>query len=110
MTLKIINLFFRFYFMIQRFGAILLFYKPYLIWSFAATILLISLGSEYAVICLAKLFLTGFLWYFLSETTAKRKLIFYKNLGISSFKLFGIIYIIDIFITSLFYKLIGVFI
>mgnify|MGYP003109101263 CR=1 FL=1 len=96
--------------MIHRFGAILLFYKPYLIWSFGVTILLLSLGSDLAVICVVKLFLTGFLWYFLSETTAKRKLLFYKNLGISSFKLFGIIYLIDIFITSLFYKLIGVYI
>tara|TARA_R110000850_G_scaffold37947_1_gene99517 strand:+ start:754 stop:1044 length:291 start_codon:yes stop_codon:yes gene_type:complete len=96
--------------MIHRFGAILLFYKPYIIWSVGITILLLSLGSEFPVICISKLFLTGFLWYFLSETTAKRKLLFYKNLGISSFKLFGIIYIIDILITSLLYKLIGVFI
>jgi len=96
--------------MLQRFGAILHFYKPYVFWSFGVTLFLMIFESNLAVICIAKLFLITFLWYILSETTAKRKLIFYKNLGISTFNLFGIIFIIDIFITGLFYKLIGVFI
>jgi hypothetical protein len=96
--------------MLQRFGAILLFYKPYVFWSFGVIIFFMVFETHLAVICVAKLFLIAFLWYFLSETTAKRKLIFYKNLGISSFKLFGMIFIIDIFITGLLYKLIGVFI
>ncbi|TYB79936.1 hypothetical protein ES674_07140 [Bizionia myxarmorum] len=94
----------------QRFGAILLFYKPYVFWSFCVTIFLMVFETKLIIIAIAKLFLLTFLWYFLSETTAKRKLIFYKNLGISSLKLFGVVYIIDIFINTIFYKLIGVYI
>ncbi|PWI31700.1 hypothetical protein DI383_00900 [Flavobacteriaceae bacterium LYZ1037] len=94
----------------QRLGAIFIFYKPYIFWSFGITLFLIAFKSNLVVIYIAKFFLTAFLWYFLSETTAKRKLLFYKNLGISSLKLFGIMYLIDIFITSLLFKLISVFI
>ncbi|EGV42652.2 hypothetical protein BZARG_3008 [Bizionia argentinensis JUB59] len=94
----------------NRFGAILLFYKPYVLWSLGVTLFLISVDSDFIVICAAKLFLLTFLWYFLSETTAKRKLIFYKNLGISTLKLFSVLYIIDILITSLFFKVFNVFI
>lgn len=95
--------------MIHRFGAILLFYKPYVFWSFAVTLFLMAFETKLIIIAIAKLFLIAFLWYVLSETTAKRKLIFYKNLGISSLKLFAMVYIIDIFINTLLYKLIGVF-
>lgn len=96
--------------MIQRFGAILLFYKPYVLWSFGVTLFLMAFKSNLAIIYMAKLFLIIFLWYFLSKTTAKRKLLFYKNLGISTLKLFSVIYIIDVFITTFFFKLIGDFI
>ncbi|MGY0391965.1 hypothetical protein ACW5R3_05330 [Bizionia sp. KMM 8389] len=94
----------------QRFGAILLFYKPYILWSIGLVLLLMSLSYNLAIICIAKLFIVGFLWYFLTETTAKRKLIFYKNLGISNLKLFFTTYVIDISITYLVYQLIDVFV
>ncbi len=35
----------------------------------------------------------------MKETNAKRKLIFYKNLGILNFRLFSTLFLIDIFIT-----------
>ena len=96
--------------MMQRIGAILLFYKPYALWSFGVTLFLIAFKSNLAIIYISKLFLIVFLWYFLSETTARRKLLFYKNLGISTLKLFSITYFIDVFITTFFFKLIGDFI
>ncbi|PLB20772.1 MAG: hypothetical protein TRG1_340 [Flavobacteriaceae bacterium FS1-H7996/R] len=40
-----------------------------------------------------------FLAYFINESSFKQKLIFYKNLGISTFKLFFIFFIIDAFLT-----------
>jgi len=45
---------------------------------------------------LLKLFLIIVLWYFITETHAKRKLIFYKNLGVSTLKLFAIFFLIDV--------------
>lgn len=54
----------------------------------------------YAII--VKLFLTLFIWYITTEINAKQKFIFYKNLGISTFKFFSVLYLIDIFITITF--------
>jgi hypothetical protein len=51
-----------------------------------------------------------FLWYLVTETNARRKLIFYKNLGISSFKLFSSLFIIDISIMIVYIILIKEFI
>ncbi|GAL72199.1 hypothetical protein JCM19302_2116 [Jejuia pallidilutea] len=39
------------------------------------------------------------MWYFITETQAKRKLVFYKNLGISTLKLFALFYLIDIILS-----------
>ena len=51
-------------------------------------------------ILIVKLFLVVFLWYLLNETHAKRKLVLYKNLGISTLKLFSYLFIIDL-VTSI---------
>jgi len=93
-----------------RFGAILLFYKPYFLWSIGVNITLLIFNPSIPPILISKLFLICFLWYVLSETSAKRKLIFYKNLGISSLKLFSTVFLIDIFITLSFLLLIKEFI
>lgn len=94
----------------QRFGAILLFYKPYFLWSIGINIVLLTFSPSIPPILISKLFLTIFLWYIVNETRSKRKLIFYNNLGISSFKLFSTIFLIDIFITSCFLLLVKEFI
>jgi hypothetical protein len=95
--------------MTQRFGAILLFYKPYFLWSLAINILLIILKYNLFILSIVKILLIGFLWYFITETNGKRKLIFYNNLGISSLRLFSTLFLIDIFITLLFFNLITAF-
>ncbi len=46
-----------------------------------------------------KLLLTIFVWSMVNETKAKRKLIIYKRLGISTIKLFSILFLVDISIT-----------
>lgn len=94
----------------QRFEAILLFYRPYFLWSIAINIILLTFSPFIPPIILSKLLLTIFLWYLVTETKAKQKLIFYKNLGISTFKLFASIFLIDIFITLVFTLLISEFI
>jgi len=57
------------------------------------------MGYSLVPILIIKLFLVVLLWYFINETHAKQKLIFYKNLGISSLKLFGYLFIIDLFLS-----------
>ncbi len=82
-----------------RFLAILTFYKPFVVWSFIATVIIAFFNPYVAPAIVTKLFLTVFAWYYVSETPNKRKLTFYKNLGISPFKLFSIMFIVDSLLT-----------
>lgn len=85
--------------MIHRLEAIVLFYKPYFLWSMAVTILII-IFSPYILTCITtKLLLTIFIWYYTNETSSKRKLVFYKNLGISTRELFLAVFLIDTLIS-----------
>ena len=81
----------------RQLSSIFIFYRPFILWSFGINILFSFISYSLIPILLVKLLLTTFLWYFLNETNAKRKLVLYKNLGISTFKLFSLIYIIDLF-------------
>ena len=94
----------------QQLRMILVFYRPLFLWSFAVNILITIMNPEFIPAVLTKLFLVILLWYIITETQAKQKLMFYKNLGISTVKLFSILYFIDIFITISFLLIVKVFI
>lgn len=81
----------------QQLFSIFIFYRPLILWSFGINTFLSFLKYEIIPIAIVKLLLVAFLWYFLNETNAKRKLVFYKNLGISTLKLFAFLYLIDLF-------------
>jgi len=94
----------------QQFLSILTFYKPFIVWSFIINIVMAVLNPFIIPAITTKLFLIIFVWYLINETNARRKLIFYKNLGISPIKLFSTLFFIDIFITVSFLVLIKEFI
>jgi len=71
------------------------FYKTYIPWSFIITLLLGFVDSYYIPAVISKLFLTVFAWYVTNETSSKRKLTFYKNLGISTQLLFVSMFVLD---------------
>ncbi|TDU42710.1 hypothetical protein BXY82_0103 [Gelidibacter sediminis] len=96
--------------MTQRLGAILLFYKPFFLWSMAVNVMILIFNPYILPSIITKLFLTFFVWYLVRETSAKRKLIFYKNLGISTLRLFCSLYIVDIVITLTFLLLMKAFV
>jgi len=79
----------------QRFEAILLFYRPFFLWSFMANIVITMFNPTLFYAMIAKLFLTVFAWFFISETSAKRKLALYNSRGYSTFQLFASIFFID---------------
>jgi hypothetical protein len=85
-----------------RFLAILSFYKPFVVWSLLVTAVVAFFNAQIAPAIATKLFLTVFAWYYVSETPNKRKLTFYKNIGISPFKLFSIMFILDCFLTVIY--------
>ncbi|ARV09067.1 hypothetical protein BTO05_05235 [Winogradskyella sp. PC-19] len=86
----------------HRLLAILAFYKPFVVWSLVITAVIGFLNSHLAPALIIKLFLTVFAWYYVHETSQRRKLTFYKNLGISPLKLFSIIFMIDCILTIVF--------
>ncbi len=92
-----------------QFLAVLRFYKTFMVWSFIANAIIGFFNPVIVPALITKLFLTVFAWYYVSETTTKRKLTFYKNLGISTFKLFSIIFIVDSLLTVIFLILIREF-
>mgnify|MGYP005988967375 CR=1 FL=1 len=97
--------------MLNQFIAILYYYRTFAIWSLIINILLLITGSSYLIVALiTKLFLIILLYYIVSQTDAKQKLVFYKNLGISDLKLFGFLYSIDALVTIAFLSLIHQFI
>ena len=83
----------------QKLSSIILFYKPYFVWSFAINILITIFNPEIITAIGTKLFLIIFLWYFISQTKGRRLLNFYNNLGVSTFKLFVSIFFIDVVIS-----------
>lgn len=83
----------------HRFLAILEFYKPFVVWSLIVTAIIGFFNPQVAPAIATKLFLTVFAWYYVSETPNKRKLIFYKNIGISPLKLFSSMFLVDSILT-----------
>ena len=83
----------------QRFLAILAFYRPFVVWSFLINVAQGFFNPHIVPLIVTKLFLTVFVWYFVNETHARRKLTFYKNLGISTFVLFSSLFLVDIILT-----------
>lgn len=81
------------------------FYQPYAIYSLAITTFIGFINLSIGIALLIKAFLIVLLWYFVKETPKKRKLVFYQNFGINSFKLFSIIYLIDCIVTICFLSL-----
>ena len=77
------------------------FYRQFIAASLIVTIIIGMINPNYAAAIVTKLFLIGFAWYFMSETVNKRKLTFYKNLGISTLWLFSFVFIIDSIFTSI---------
>jgi hypothetical protein len=94
----------------QRLGVILLFYKPFFIWSLITNIIITFFDPSLFHAVIAKLFLTIFVWFRVTESYQKRRLQFYNNIGISTFKLFSTLFIIDILIMMLYLLLLKEFI
>lgn len=85
--------------MMQKLEAIYIFYRPFFFWSFAINILQFVFNPNLIPAIITKLILIFFVWYLVKETGNKKTLIFYKNIGISDFRLFASFLLIDISIT-----------
>jgi len=90
----------------QQLMSIMAFYRSFILWSFSINIIITIVNPNIFAAIITKLLLTIFLWYVVNETSEKRKLVFYKNLGISTFKLFSVLFFVDILITITFLILI----
>ncbi|MBN4084925.1 hypothetical protein JYT89_01140 [Flavobacteriaceae bacterium AH-315-B10] len=82
--------------------SILAFYKPFVIWSFVINIAITFVYPFVFIAILTKLLLTVFVWYIANETNVKHKLMLYRALGVSTFKLFSVLFLVDTIITITF--------
>lgn len=94
----------------QQLSSIFMFYRPFFVWSYGINFLLLLIGFDLMPLFLVKIFLVALLWYVITETHAKRKLAFYKKIGISTFKLFGLFFAIDVLLSLPFLLIIKEFI
>jgi len=78
------------------------FYKLFIASSLIVNSLIVVVNPNYAAALVTKLFLTVLAWYFITETSQKQKLTFYKNLGISPLLLFSFAFIFDSILTVIF--------
>lgn len=86
----------------QRFLVIFTFYRLFAACSFVVNIVLAFFKSDYVPAIATKVFLTIFAWYYMNQTAEKRRLVFYKNLGISPQYLFVYMFVIDVVLTLIF--------
>ncbi len=94
----------------QQLLSILAFYRPFVIWSLIINIAIAIVYPFVFTAIVTKLLLTVFVWYLVNETNAKRKLMFYKSLGVSALKLFSILFLVDTLLTVVFIVVIKEFI
>lgn len=96
--------------MLNQFRAILFYYKPLAMWSFLVTIILTIYTPEIISALLTKLFLIIIFWLMINDKSMRKKIGFYKMVGVSNFKLLTVLYLVDCFITCGFLLLIKGFI
>jgi len=84
----------------RKLSSIIVFYSPLFLWSFAINLLIVIYNPQLVSAIVTKLFLTAITWYIMSRTDWRRKIIVYKNKGISAITLFSALFVIDALITS----------
>ena len=85
----------------QKLSSIFVFYKSLFLWSFLVNIFIVIYNPHLISAIITKLFLTLVIWFILNNTNRKRIIVF-KNLGISELSLFSILFVIDAILTSAF--------
>lgn len=79
-------------------------------WSFLATLIITVVAPKIIPALLTKLFLTLIFWWLINDINTRKKLGFYKMVGVSNFKLVLSLYAVDTILTCSFILLIQGFI
>jgi len=90
--------------------SILVYYKPLFMWSFAINLIILIMSQSYLLTLSAKLFLVILFWLLLKDFGVRQKIGFYKMVGVSNFKLLGILYMIDCLVMFTFLLLVKGFV
>ncbi|KAA5823817.1 hypothetical protein FPF71_11735 [Algibacter amylolyticus] len=88
--------------MLQQFRAILIYYKALAMWSFFATIILTVIVPQIIPALLTKLFLMFIYYWIINDINMRKRIGFYKMVGVSNLKLVAQLYIIDGILTCSF--------
>lgn len=96
--------------MLNPWRALLFYYRPLALWSVITTIILLIFSPAMIAALVTKFFLMTLFSLMISDRGLREKLGLYKMLGISNYKLFLILYLIDCILTCRFLLLIKGFI
>ena len=75
--------------------SILAYYRPLFFWSCFINLIVLIMSQSLVLTLLTKLFLVILFGFLLRDFGVRRKIGFYKMVGVSNFKLLSIIYVID---------------
>lgn len=85
--------------MLKQLIAILKYYKVLAFWSFLVTLYITFVCPKVLLAVVTKLFLVVLLWLMISDSKTRRRLRFYRIVGVSDLKFFGIIFLFDSLLT-----------
>ncbi|SFD20176.1 hypothetical protein SAMN04487987_10657 [Algibacter pectinivorans] len=88
--------------MLHQFKAILIYYKALATWSFLATIILTAVIPKIIPALLTKLFLMLIYYWIINDINMRKRIGFYKMVGVSNLKLVMHLYLIDCILTCSF--------
>ncbi|MGB1308872.1 MAG: hypothetical protein ACPG6B_08175 [Oceanihabitans sp.] len=85
---------------------IFIYYKALFWWSFTINLIVLLISKSILLTVVTKLFITLLFGLLLNDFSVRRKIGFYKMVGVSNLKLLSILFIIDCLVSFLFILLI----
>ncbi|QRM89612.1 hypothetical protein FG167_10370 [Lacinutrix sp. WUR7] len=85
---------------------ILAYYKPLFVWSFTINLIVLIISQSFVLTILTKLFVVILFWLLLKDASVRRRIGFYKMVGVSNVKLLCFLFLIDCSVSLVFIFLI----
>ncbi|MDO6598354.1 hypothetical protein Q4512_15660 [Oceanihabitans sp. 2_MG-2023] len=81
---------------------ILAYYKPLFLWSFSINIIVLIVSQSFLLTILTKLFVVILFGLLLNDFSVRKRIGFYKMVGVSNLKLLSFLFLIDCLVASIF--------
>ncbi|MBT8304910.1 MAG: hypothetical protein KJP09_10605 [Bacteroidia bacterium] len=85
----------------RKLSSILDYYKSLFLWSFLVNVFIVLYNPNLVSAIITKLLLTLMVWFIIANSK-RRRIVVFRNAGISSLTLFSMLFVIDAILTSAF--------